>query len=323
MADVIPADSLRVSFADIGALSDVKELVQDVVLQPLLRPGLYNRSKLTQPAKGLLLFGPPGTGKTMMAKAIAASVRASFLCISASSITSKWYGEGEKHASAVFSLAAKLSPCIIFIDEIDSLLGKRGEKHEHESSRRTKNEIMSGWDGMRSHHQVMVIGATNRPQDLDDAVLRRLSRRLLVDLPDKECRVEILKVQLKGESLASDVNLADVAAKTPGFSGSDLKTLCSTAAMRPIKRHLKKCPTTKLSEDDDVFVEREKRLYQEKVDSAAEVEGISQADFTAALRAVTATVDENAASIEELRKWNDTYGEQGSRNKGHHLSFYM
>eukprot|EP01061_Rhynchopus_euleeides_P004866 TRINITY_DN14067_c0_g1_i1.p1 TRINITY_DN14067_c0_g1~~TRINITY_DN14067_c0_g1_i1.p1 ORF type:complete len:926 (+),score=319.97 TRINITY_DN14067_c0_g1_i1:368-2779(+) len=323
MSDVMPAGSINVSFDDIGALKDVKELVQDVVLQPLLRPGLYSRSRLTLPSKGLLLFGPPGTGKTMMAKAIATSVKAAFLNISASSITSKWYGEGEKHVSAMFSLAAKLSPCIIFIDEIDSLLGKRGRKNEHESSRRIKNEIMSAWDGMRSHQQVMVVGATNRPQDLDEAVLRRLTRRLLVDLPDKACRVEILRVLLKNETLAEDVSLDDIANKATGFSGSDLKTLCSAAAMRPLKRFLAENPTPCGSKDDDMFVERERRLLQEKLDAEAPISPVSQADFDAALRVVTASVDESEASMDELRKWNDTYGEQGSRNKGTHLSYYM
>eukprot|EP01059_Diplonema_ambulator_P035225 TRINITY_DN8210_c0_g3_i1.p1 TRINITY_DN8210_c0_g3~~TRINITY_DN8210_c0_g3_i1.p1 ORF type:complete len:525 (+),score=220.18 TRINITY_DN8210_c0_g3_i1:137-1711(+) len=321
LGDVIPAGSVRVSFNDIGALHKVKEVLKEVVLQPLQRPGLFSRSKLTVPSKGVLLFGPPGTGKTMVAKAIATSVRASFLCVSASTVTSKWVGEGEKYAAAVFGLASKIAPCIVFIDEIDALLSKRGDKYEHESSRKIKNEIMSSWDGMHSHEQVMVIGATNRPQDLDDAVLRRLNRRLLVDLPDKQCRVEILKVLLKDENVAAEVSLEDVASNTPGYTGSDLRNLCITAAYRPIKRYLKEHPVDDVGQDDP-FVEKEMRMLQEGEDAKVQLGSILKADFDAALKVVTATVHEDAPSIEELRRWNDMYGEEGSRRAGN-LPYFM
>ncbi|KAJ9464153.1 putative uncharacterized protein LOC103934149 isoform X3 [Diplonema papillatum] len=319
--DVIPAGSMRVSFNDIGALGNVKDVIKDVVLQPFQRPGLFSRSLLTTPAKGVLLFGPPGTGKTMVAKAIAASIRASFLCITASSVTSKWIGEGEKYASAVFTLAAKLAPSIVFVDEIDSLLGKRGERHEHESSRKIKNEFMTGWDGMRSHEQVLVIGATNRPQDLDDAVLRRLSRRLLVDLPDKNCRVDILRVLLKGENVAPDVNLESIASSTPGFTGSDLKNLCVAAVYRPIRAFLKENPCD-FPLDSDPFEDKERSRLQLLKDAATPLPQVTQPDFEAALRSISATVHENAPAIEELRRWNEMYGEDGSR-RPNSLSYYM
>ena len=323
MSDVVPAGSLNVSFDDIGALGKVKDIVREVVLQPLQRPGLFSRSPLTAPCKGVLLFGPPGTGKTMIAKAIATSVRASFLSISAASVTSKWVGEGEKFAQAVFSLAAKIAPCIIFIDEIDGLLGRRGESNEHESARKIKNEIMSGWDGMRSHDQIMVVGATNCPQDLDEAVLRRLSRRLLVDLPDKRCRADILRVLLKHERLGDDVDLDTIASRTSGYTGSDLKNVCATAAYRPIKEYLNGNPTQwGDAESDDPFVERERRLVQEKQDSQAALDPIKMSDFLAALKTISATVHDDSASVENLRRWNEQYGESGSK-KPRALGMYL
>ncbi|GER44022.1 AAA-type ATPase family protein, partial [Striga asiatica] len=211
--------------------------------------------KSLKPCKGILLFGPPGTGKTMLAKAVATEAGANFINISMSSITSKWFGEGEKYVKAVFSLASKIAPSVIFVDEsssyhasffslqkVDSMLGRRENPGEHEAMRKMKNEFMVNWDGLRTKdkERVLVLAATNRPFDLDEAVIRRLPRRLMVNLPDAANRAKILRVILAKEDLSPDVDLDSVASMTDGYSGSDLKNLCVTAAHRPIREILEK-----------------------------------------------------------------------------------
>ena len=150
-------------------------------------------------------------------------------------------GDSEKHHKAVFTLAQKLSPCVIFIDEIDSVLGRRSD-HEHETSRKSKNEFMSMWDGLLSsgeNERVLVLGATNRPFDLDDAVLRRMPNRILVDLPKKEYREKILEVILARETIDKELSLEHLAEKTEGFTGSDLKSLCVAAAFHRLREFIR------------------------------------------------------------------------------------
>lgn len=176
----------------------------------------------------------------MLAKALARESGANFLSIATSTIFNKYVGDSEQNTRAIFTLAARLSPCVIFIDEIDSLLSSRDQNGSgQEYSRKVKNEFMSSWDGLMTDEnlRVVVIGCTNRPFDLDDAVLRRFSRKLLVDLPDAEQREKILKVILRKEKLAADVDLKAIASDTmtKGFSGSDLYNLCQTAAYMPIR----------------------------------------------------------------------------------------
>ncbi|PHU15569.1 hypothetical protein BC332_16774 [Capsicum chinense] len=184
-----------------------------------------------EPCKGTLLFGPPGAGKTMLAKAVATEAGANFINISMSSISSKWSGEGEKCIKAVFLLASKIAPSIIFVDEVDSImLGRRENPEEQQAMHRLKNEFTLDWDGLRTKdtERVMVLAATNRPFDLDEAVIRRLPRRLMVNLPDAPNRAKILKVILAKENLAQDVDVESVA------------NLCATAAYRPIRDILEK-----------------------------------------------------------------------------------
>ena len=174
---VVPANELGVTFQDIGGLDDVKELLQELVMLPLQRPDLF-KGELLKPCKGILLFGPPGTGKTMLAKAIASEAGASFINVKTSSITSTWFGKDEKNVRALFTLAAKVSPSIIFIDEVDSLLGSRS-KHGSEATSRIKNEFMTHWDELttKAGERILVLAATNRPFDLDEAIIRQFERR--------------------------------------------------------------------------------------------------------------------------------------------------
>lgn len=316
LADVIPANEIGVSFDDIGALENVKDTLKELVMLPLQRPELFSKGQLTKPCKGILLFGPPGTGKTMLAKAVATEAGANFINISMSSITSKWFGEGEKYVKAVFSLASKIAPSVIFVDEVDSMLGRRENPGEHEAMRKMKNEFMVNWDGLRTkdRERVLVLAATNRPFDLDEAVIRRLPRRLMVGLPDAPNREKILRVILAKEELSPDVDLTAVANMTEGYSGSDLKNLCVTAAYCPIREILereKKEKTKALAENRAPF------LY-----SGDDVRPLNMSDFKYAQEQVCASFSSESTNMNELLQWNELYGEGGSRKKNS-LSYFM
>ncbi|KAI7053809.1 AAA-domain-containing protein, partial [Hortaea werneckii] len=181
-----------------------------------------------------MLYGPPGTGKTLLAKAVAKESGATVLEISGAQIYEKYVGEGEKMVRAVFSLAKKLSPCVVFIDEADAIFGSRSGAGNRNTHREIINQFLREWDGMDDHGVFMMV-ASNRPFDLDDAVLRRLPRRLLVDLPVAKDRESILGIHLKNEALDDSVSLANLAEQTPLYSGSDLKNLCVSAALACVR----------------------------------------------------------------------------------------
>ncbi|KAK8711525.1 hypothetical protein V6N13_146806 [Hibiscus sabdariffa] len=317
LADVIPPSDIGVSFDDIGALENVKDTLKELVMLPLQRPELFCKGQLTKPCKGILLFGPPGTGKTMLAKAVATEAGANFINISMSSITSKWFGEGEKYVKAVFSLASKIAPSVIFVDEVDSMLGRRENPGEHEAMRKMKNEFMVNWDGLRTKdkERVLVLAATNRPFDLDEAVIRRLPRRLMVNLPDAPNREKILRVILAKEELSPNVDLEAIANMTDGYSGSDLKNLCVTAAHCPIREILEK------EKKERASAVAESRpapsLY-----SGTDVRPLKMDDFKYAHEQVCASVSSESTNMNELHQWNDLYGEGGSRKKKP-LSYFM
>ncbi|XP_022738967.1 uncharacterized protein LOC111291460 isoform X1 [Durio zibethinus] len=317
LADVIPPSDIGVTFDDIGALENVKDTLKELVMLPLQRPELFCKGQLTKPCKGILLFGPPGTGKTMLAKAVATEAGANFINISMSSITSKWFGEGEKYVKAVFSLASKIAPSVVFVDEVDSMLGRRENPGEHEAMRKMKNEFMVNWDGLRTKdtERVLVLAATNRPFDLDEAVIRRLPRRLMVNLPDAANRAKILKVILAKEDLSPDVDFDAVASMTDGYSGSDLKNLCVTAAHRPIKEILEKEKK-----------ERAAALAEGKppppLSGSADIRPLNMEDLIYAHDRVCASVSSESVNMTELLQWNELYGEGGSRRKNA-LSYFM
>ena len=233
----IVENACPVTFKDISGLQQCKQLLMEAVILPARRPELF--TGIRKPCSGLLLFGPPGNGKTMLAKAVANECKTTFFNISASSITSKWVGDSEKSVRALFAVARAFAPSTIFIDEVDSLLQARGGSSEAESSRRLKTEFLVQMDGAGESTdgvRVLVMGATNRPFDLDDAALRRFQKRVLVPLPDKEARLAMLTALLG--KIPNNLTLTDweaLALATDTYSGNDLKSLCEDVAMAPIR----------------------------------------------------------------------------------------
>ncbi|XP_043249294.1 fidgetin-like protein 1 [Colletes gigas] len=224
-----------ISWDDIAGLQYAKKIIKEVVVYPMLRPDIF--TGLRRPPKGILLFGPPGTGKTLIGKCIASQSKSTFFSISASSLTSKWIGEGEKMVRALFAVARVYQPSVIFVDEIDSLLTQRSET-EHESSRRLKTEFLVQLDGAATadEDRILIVGATNRPHELDEAARRRLVKRLYVPLPELQARKQIINnlLQTIPHNLVEE-DVDHVAQQSKGYSGADMCNLCKEASMGPIR----------------------------------------------------------------------------------------
>lgn len=240
--DVVAPSDIPVSFDDVGGLEGIIEELKESVIYPLTMPHLYSStsSLLTAPS-GVLLYGPPGCGKTLLAKALAHESGACFINLHISTLTEKWYGDSNKLVNAVFSLARKLQPSIVFIDEIDAVLGTR-RSGEHEASGMVKAEFMTHWDGLTSSNslgepqRVVVLGATNRIHDIDEAILRRMPKKFPVVLPPAEQRLRILSLILKDTKIDRvNFDLDYIVKATAGMSGSDIKEACRDAAMVPIR----------------------------------------------------------------------------------------
>lgn len=287
-----------VLWRDVAGCEDVKQSLQELLIRPAQRPDLY--TGIRSPARGIMLFGPPGTGKTMAAKAAASECgmgtgkNVTFFSVSSSTFASKWHGDGEKLMRALFEVARSRQPALIFVDEIDSIMGKRGGANEAEASRRLKTEFLTQVDGAgrAADEQVFVLGATNRPQDLDDAVLRRLSKRIFVPLPDAAARTTLLRNLTidseKSQGVKWSLTVADirsVAGRLQLFSGADIHALTREAALMP----LREMPTDLISSVD-----------------AKKVRGVKKADFENAMAQVKPSV--NKAQLVELQAWDREFG---------------
>lgn len=294
MQETIQSEMLKlspgISWDDIIGLDDAKQTLTEMVVLPSLRPDLF--TGIRSPPRGLLLFGPSGTGKTMIAKALATEAKARFFALSAAALTNKFVGESEKLCRALYAMAAALQPSIVFIDEIDSVLSARKDD-ENDASRRLKTEFLVQLDGMlsSSEDQVVTIGATNRPWDLDEAIIRRLPRRVYIPLPNRECRLALLShllqsVQPPPRLLARDFDA--LAERTEGFSNADMAQLAKDAALAPL-REVSPSALAQLDSKD--------------------VRPVVIEDFAESLKRVRPTVSSDQLAL--LDRWNHEHGSFG------------
>ncbi|CDO71236.1 hypothetical protein BN946_scf184863.g32 [Trametes cinnabarina] len=372
---IVDTASITTTFKQVHLPPHTIDSIRTMVSLPLLHPSAFQQGILKEHSMtGCLLFGPPGTGKTLVVRALAKEAGCRMLVVSPSDIMDMYVGEGEKLVRAVFSLARRLSPCVVFIDELDALFGARLSRESGNSlaHRGVITEFMQEMDGLKSSKDsnVIVIGATNRPFDLDDAVLRRLPRRLLVDLPGEKERegscsaqlllcwvmpltsspahsTEILKILLRDETLADDVDLKQLAKKTESFSGSDLKHLCVSAALDAVKERVTVPWRQSASQPSDVqpqekdpefalessatpepatTTEASQTALEEPADTTAtgqteqasshtlHIRSLHLRNFEQALKEITPSASEALGSLSELRKWNEEFGE-GRRSK--------
>ena len=273
----------NVKFSDIIGMNDMKQTLYEIIIVPQIRPDFF--TGIRKPQRGILLFGPPGTGKTMIAKAIASECKSTFFNISASSLTSKWVGESEKTVKSLFKIAYKKVPSIIFIDEIDSILSKRSE-NENEATKRLKTEFLIQFDGLGSNTnaKLLVIAATNRPMDLDEALLRRLPKRVYCGPLDEDGRFEFIKKVInRVETNLSDDDIREIAKKTNDYSNSDLMELCREAAYQPVRE---------LTTDEILKIKKFRPLVKQ--------------DLLTAVQKIRGTLSKKVR--DELQKWNDQFG---------------
>ena len=302
---VVNPESIRATFNDVHAPPETIEALKTLTTLSLTRPDAFRYGVLaTDRISGLLLYGPPGTGKTLLAKAVAKESGATVLEISGSDVYDMYVGESEKNVRAIFSLAKKLSPCVVFIDEADAIFASRGSGTNRNSHRELINQFLREWDGM-SETTAFIMVATNRPFDLDDAALRRLPRRLLVDLPTEKDREAILGIHLKDEQVDASVSLARLAVDTPLYSGSDLKNLAVAAALACVREENDaKAKHT----GDEPFEFPEKRI-------------LVQRHFNKAMEEISASVSEDMSTLSAIRKFDEKYGDRRGRRKKMNYGF--
>ncbi|KAI0137148.1 hypothetical protein BJ170DRAFT_678004 [Xylariales sp. AK1849] len=301
---VNPKD-IKTTFNDIHAPRETIESIKMLTQLSLLRPEAFSYGVLsTDRIPGCLLYGPPGTGKTLLAKAVAKESGANMIEISGASINNMYLGESEKNVRAIFRLAKTKEPLVIFIDEADALLGARGRQSEGAARRDIINQFLREWDGMDTMKAFIMV-ATNRPFDLDEAVLRRLPRKLLVDLPLEEDRAAILRIHLKGEALDDTVSIEEMAKQTLLYSGSDLKNVCVAAAMAAVKEELE---AAEKHTGSSPYSWVEKRV-------------LNRRHFDKALVEIPASASEDMSTLNAIKKFDERYGERKTRRKKRGMGF--
>jgi transitional endoplasmic reticulum ATPase len=244
-------EASTIGWEDIGGLEATKQSLKEAVEWPIKNPEAFKRIGI-RPPRGILLYGPPGTGKTLLAKAVAKESEANFIHVKGPSLLSMWVGKSEEGIRKVFERARQVSPCVVFFDEIDALAAKRGMEMGTKVTERVLNQLLAEMDGLEGLEDVTIIGATNRPDMLDSALLRpgRFDRIILVDVPDVESRKQIFKVHTKNMPLSADVNIDELVKLTEGFVGADIEGFVREAAMSALRRDMKTKNVTKKDFED-------------------------------------------------------------------------
>ncbi|XP_060609525.1 katanin p60 ATPase-containing subunit A1 [Anolis sagrei] len=285
----------NVRWDDIADLVDAKKLLKEAVVLPMWMPEFFKG--IRRPWKGVLMVGPPGTGKTLLAKAVATECKTTFFNVSSSTLTSKYRGESEKLVRLLFEMARFYAPTTIFIDEIDSICSRRGTSEEHEASRRVKAELLVQMDGVGGTSEnddpskmVMVLAATNFPWDIDEALRRRLEKRIYIPLPSAKGREELLRINLRELELAGDVDLPTIAQNMDGYSGADITNVCRDASLMAMRRRI-----------EGLTPEEIRNLSKDEMHMPTTME-----DFEMALKKVSKSV--SALDIEKYEKWIFEFG---------------
>lgn len=286
----------NVRWDDIAGCDEAKKLLKEAVVLPMIMPEYFRG--IRRPYRGVLMVGPPGTGKTMLAKAVATECKTTFFNVCSSSLTSKYHGESEKLVRLLFEMAHFYAPSTVFIDEIDSVCSKRGTSNEHEASRRVKSEILVQMEGVSTTQNsdsdpskmVIVLGATNFPWDIDEALRRRLEKRIYIPLPDLNGRKALLQINLREVALDEDVDLDDIANKLDGYSGADITTVCRDAAMMGMRRKI-----------DGLSIEQIQQIPKDELNLPAKM-----LDFTDVIKKVSPSVSKN--DLEKYVKWMEEFG---------------
>ncbi|KAF2036236.1 AAA-domain-containing protein [Setomelanomma holmii] len=351
MPGIADPDQIKTTFEQVHVPQETIDSIRTITSLSLLRPDAFNYGILaTEKISGALLYGPPGTGKTLLAKAVAKESGSTVLEVSGSQIMDKYVGEGEKNVAAIFSLARKLSPCIVFLDEADAVFASRDAMRERTSHRDILNQFLKEWDGLNDL-SVFVMVATNRPFDLDDAVIRRLPRRLLVDLPTHADRKEILRIHLKGEQLDDSVDLEDLAKRTPFYSGSDLKNIAVSAALACVKEEneqaalaaakatLETHPASTESKDESASAASDATSTESASSSPAtaapevlhlvrgqtynfpEKRVLHARHFDKAIQEISASISEDMSSLNAIKKFDEQYGDRKGNKRRKDFGF--
>ncbi|KAM9343374.1 katanin p60 ATPase-containing subunit A-like 1 [Pholidichthys leucotaenia] len=284
----------NVHWDDIADLEDAKKLLREAMVLPMWMPDIFKGIRC--PWKGVLMVGPPGTGKTMLGKAVATECGTTFFNVSSSTLNSKYRGESEKLVRLLFEMARFYASTTIFIDEIDSICGRRGTSDEHEASRRVKSELLIQMDGVGGalenedpSKMVMALAATNFPWDIDEVLRWRLEKRIYIPLPSAVGRVELLKINLREVELAPDVDLDLIAEKIEGYSGADITNVCRDASMMAIRRRIQ-----------GLTPEEIRALSKDELQMPVTME-----DFTLTLKKISKSV--STADLEKYESWIDEY----------------